>query len=104
MRSRLLIPQGVVTVTITGPGKCGGVMAMIVLSSIIVKLIAGKPPKSTAMAPVKPIPLMVTVVNPEVGPEGGVGSVMMKGGSVQAGGEGGLPPSTEGDRGGGAIA
>ena len=61
------MPAGVVTVTSTaGPGPAG-LVAVIVVSLTTVKLVAAVVPKSTAVAPVKPVPVIVT--------EGTVGSL-----------------------------
>jgi hypothetical protein len=43
----------------------------MVLSESIVKEVAGATPKSTAVAPVNPVPVMVTEVPPPVDPPGG---------------------------------
>ncbi len=42
---------------------------MISVDETTVKLVAGTRPKSTFVAPVKPVPLTVTVEPPAVGPE-----------------------------------
>jgi hypothetical protein len=45
-------------------------MAVICVSEITVKLAEGAPaPNATLVAPVKPVPVMVTVVPPAIGPE-----------------------------------
>ncbi len=51
-------------------GRAGEV-AVIWVSETTVKLVAAVAPKATAVAPVKPVPVMVTVVPPAVGPEVG---------------------------------
>ena len=61
------VPAGVVTVTFTVPVP-GGLMTVNVLSLTTVKLVAGAVPKSTAVAPVKPLPTIVTKVPPAFGP------------------------------------
>ncbi len=49
-----------------------GAVALIEVEPVIVK-VAGLPdPKSTAVAPVKPVPVMVTGVLPPAGPEVGL--------------------------------
>ena len=53
------VPVGVVTVTSTVPVP-GGLSAVIVVSLTTVKLVAGVVPKSTAVAPAKPLPVIVT--------------------------------------------
>jgi hypothetical protein len=58
-------------VVVTGPGA-GGDVVVIVVSLTIVKAVAEADPKWTAVAPVKPVPVIVTVVPPVVGPEAGL--------------------------------
>ena len=53
------MPAGVVTVTSTVPVPAG-LSAVIVVALTTVKLVAGVVPKSTAVAPVKPVPVIVT--------------------------------------------
>ena len=65
------VPPGVVTVTSTVPLPAGEV-AVIVPSTLLVKPVAGLDPKSTAVAPERLEPLMVTEVPPPVGPELGL--------------------------------
>ncbi len=67
-----LDPPGVVTTTSTTCGALAGAVAVIVVSLVTVKLVAGVVPKATAVAPVKLVPVMVTVVPPAVGPEVGL--------------------------------
>ena len=54
---------------------------MIWVDETTVKLVAATVPKSTLVAPVKPVPVMVTVVPPPVGPD--VGEMLV---TVGAGG------------------
>ncbi len=61
------VPAGVVTVTSTVPVPAG-LSAVIVVSLTTVTFVAGVVPKSTAVAPVKPVPVIVTSVPPAVGP------------------------------------
>ena len=63
----LEVPAEVVTVTSTVPAEPAGAAAMICVSELTVKL-AALPPKSTALAEVKPLPEMVTVEPPAAGP------------------------------------
>src|SRR5690606_3366205 len=56
-----------VTVTSTVPGPAG-VTALMTPSLSTVKLVAATPPNVTAVAAVKQLPLIVTVVPPVVGP------------------------------------
>lgn len=67
----LLVPLGASTVTRTEPGDPGGETAVIVLSLTTVKLVALVLPNFTAVAPVNPVPVSVTVVPPELGPDVG---------------------------------
>ena len=53
------------------PAAWAGETAVIWVSETTVKLVAATVPKSTLVAPVKPVPVMVTVVPPVVGPEVG---------------------------------
>ena len=53
------------------PAAWAGETAVIWVSETTVKLVAATAPKSTLVAPVKPVPVMVTVVPPAVGPEVG---------------------------------
>ena len=61
------VPPGVVTVTSTVPVPAG-LSAVIVVSLTTVKFVAAVVPKSTAVAPVKPVPVIVTDVPPAAGP------------------------------------
>src|SRR5580700_9886275 len=64
-----LVPPGVVTVTSTVPVPLGA-MAVTVVALLAANVFAGFPaPKSTTVAPVKLVPVMVTRVplGPEVG-------------------------------------
>ena len=61
------MPAGVVTVTSTVPVPAG-LSAVIEVSLTTVTFVAGVVPKSTAVAPVKPVPVIVTSVPPSVGP------------------------------------
>ena len=61
------MPNPVVTLTSTVPVPAGEV-AVIDVAELTVKPVAGVAPKLTAVAPVKPVPVMVTEVPPAVGP------------------------------------
>ena len=61
------MPAGVVTVTSTVPVPAG-LTAVIVVSLTTVRFVAAVVPKSTAVAPVNPVPVIVTRVPPVVGP------------------------------------
>jgi hypothetical protein len=68
------VPPGVVTVTSTVPlpaGLAGGLTAVIWVSLLNVKLLAGTVPNSTFVAPVKSRPVIMTVVFPAAGPNVG---------------------------------
>ena len=56
------------TSTATAPAAFTGVTAVIDVALFTVKLVALVLPKRTAVAPVKSVPVMVTVVPPAVGP------------------------------------
>jgi len=73
-----LVPSGVVTVTWTVPTASAGVFALIEVSEITMKD-ADALPKSTIVAPVKPLPVMVTVFPPLAGAEGGLMPVTVGG-------------------------
>jgi len=79
-----LVPPVVVTVTSTLPADCAGAMAVIVASDSTWKS-AKTVPKSTALAPVNPLPLTVTLVPPVVSPDVGLRPV------TAGPGGGGLP-------------
>jgi hypothetical protein len=62
------VPAWVVTVISTVPVTSGGDVAVIEVPEFTVKLLAATPPKLTAVAPVKLVPVMVTLVPPAVVP------------------------------------
>ena len=53
-------PAGMVTVTSTVPAAPAGEVAVIWVAETTVKAVAAVAPKSTAVAPVKSVPVMVT--------------------------------------------
>jgi hypothetical protein len=61
-------PPGVVTVTSTVPADPAGAVAVIDVSEMTVNVVAGLFPKLTAVAPVKLVPVIVTIVPPAVDP------------------------------------
>jgi hypothetical protein len=63
-----LVPPTVVTLTSTIPATCAGDVAVIVVALLTVKPVAAVAPKSTAVAPVKFVPVIVTDVPPAAGP------------------------------------
>src|SRR5487761_2529426 len=69
-----LVPPGVTTRTSTVPATWAGLMAVMWLSLITVGVVP-MPPKLTEVAPVKPLPNIVTSVPPEVGPVAGLTAV-----------------------------
>ena len=68
------VPFGVVTLTVTAPVPAGDV-AVIWVAEFTVKLVAAVAPNLTAVAPVKPVPVMTTLVPPVVGPDVGASPV-----------------------------
>ena len=70
-----LPPAGVVTTTLTAPAAPAGTVAVIVVAFTTEKDVAAVPPKVTLVAPVKVVPVMVTLFPPAVGPELGLTEV-----------------------------
>jgi hypothetical protein len=66
------VPLAVFTVTSTTPTAWAGAVTVIEVSEFTVKLVAAAVPKWMALAPVKPLPLIVTTVPPPLGPVAGV--------------------------------
>ncbi len=64
------MPPPVVTDTPTMPLPAGAV-AVIWVALTTVKLVAAVAPKATAVAPVKPVPVITTLVPPPLPPEAG---------------------------------
>src|SRR6478735_564937 len=64
-----LVPPTVVAVMSTVPAACAGAVAVIVVALFTVKLVAAVAPKDTADAPLRFVPVMVTLVPPTSGPE-----------------------------------
>src|SRR5438445_225859 len=62
------VPPGVTTVMSTVPADSAGATAVILVADTTVKEVAAVPPKLTAVARVKLVPVMVTVFPPAVGP------------------------------------
>src|SRR5262249_61461620 len=65
------VPAGVVTVPSTGPSEltAGGDVAVIEVAELTVKPRAAIVPNRTAVAPLRWVPVMVTLVPPVTGPE-----------------------------------
>ena len=70
------VPAGVVTVTSAVPVPAG-LVAVIEVSLTTVTFVAAVVPKSTAVAPVNPVPVIVTVVPPASGPDVGLKPVTL---------------------------
>jgi hypothetical protein len=62
-------PPGVVTSTLAAPAVPAGVAAVIVLALETWNEATAAPPMLTLVAPVKPVPVIVTDCPPAVGPE-----------------------------------
>lgn len=67
-----LLPARVVTTTLAAPAAPGAVVAVICVELLTVKLVAAVPPMLTAVAPVKLVPVIVTLVPPVVKPLDGL--------------------------------
>jgi hypothetical protein len=76
----VLVPPAVVTDTSTVPAPAGET-AVIDVAELTVKLVAPVPPNVTADAPVKFVPLTVTVVPPAAGPSLGLTPLTLGGGT-----------------------
>ena len=63
-----LVPPVVVTRTSTVPADPAGAVAVICVALLTVKPVAAVPPKVTAVAPERLVPVMTTEVPPAVGP------------------------------------
>jgi hypothetical protein len=63
-----LAPPGVATVISTVPAAAAGAVAVMEVALLTVKAVAFLVPNSTAVAPVKLVPVMVTLVPPASGP------------------------------------
>lgn len=74
-----LVPPGVVTVTSTVP-EPGGEVAVICVELTTATFVAPFAPKATDVAPVRFVPVIVTLVPPDVGPEAGLMPVTVGGG------------------------
>ena len=69
------VPTALVTVISTVPAACAGDTAVICVPELMTKLAAAVPPKLTAVAPPKPVPVMITEVPPPVLPAPGLTEV-----------------------------
>ena len=66
------VPAGPVIVTSTVPDPAGAVTLICVPAELTATLVAAVVPKSTAVAPLKPVPVIVTVVPATAGPCAGL--------------------------------
>ena len=66
-----MVPPAVVTRTLAVPALPGGVVAVIVVELTTMTFVAAAPPMVTAVAPVRLVPVIVTLVPPSVGPVAG---------------------------------
>jgi hypothetical protein len=66
------VPLWVVTVMSTVPATAAGAIAMMEVSEITLNVTAAVPPNETPVAPVKALPMIVTLVPPVTGPDVGV--------------------------------
>src|SRR6185437_4839869 len=67
MPADVVLPPSVVTLTVTEPVPAGD-SALICVDESTVYEVAGVPPKFTTVAPVKPVPVITTIVPPDSGP------------------------------------
>jgi hypothetical protein len=67
-RVKALVPFGVVTMTCTVPLPGGAFTEILVNLLLVPKIVAGRPPKVTAVGSTKPEPLILTVLPPALGP------------------------------------
>jgi hypothetical protein len=70
------VPAGVVTATSAGPAAFAGVRTTTCVAVGVPTISAGAPSKVTRVVPARPVPVIVTVVPPAVGPSSGVRPVM----------------------------
>jgi hypothetical protein len=89
----VLVPAGVVTVTGTAPDPAGDV-TVIWVADTTVTAVPGELPNSTEVAPVNPVPVMVTTVPPAAGPVAGLSETTV-GAGVTGGTTATLPRSTD---------
>ena len=72
-------PPGLVTNTLAVPAAPAGVVQVMVVELTTVKPATAAPPMLTSVAPVKLVPVIVTLVPPALGPRCGVRSVTVGG-------------------------
>lgn len=61
-------PPGFVTVTVTAPAACAGVVAVMLVLLTTTTLVAAVPPNVTVAPAAKLVPVIVTAVPPAVDP------------------------------------
>ena len=91
----LVVPKGVVTVTLFAPALPAGVTAVMLLDETTFTLVAATPPTVTLLAPVKSVPVIVIAVPPRVVPEDGLTTEIVGAGTtnVNALGKLAVPPA-----------
>ena len=70
-----LVPPGVVTRTLAVPAAPAGVVQVMEVALTTVTLVAAAPPMVTPVAPVKFVPVMVTLEPPAMDPKVGLMAV-----------------------------
>jgi hypothetical protein len=74
------VPSGLVTAMSTIPAACEGAMAVIVADAALnVNEVAATVPNETAVTSARPVPVIVTLVPPAIGPEAGLTEVIAGG-------------------------
>lgn len=79
------VATGVVTEMVTAPALCAGVLQVIRVADATVQPMAVEPPKLTNVAPVRSVPVIVTLVPPLVDPLDGETPVIAGGLPTEAG-------------------
>ena len=77
-----LVPPTVVDGDVDGAGVPAGAVAVMLVALLTVNAVAAVPPKLTALAPWRLVPVIVTVVPPAVGPGGRADGRDGRGGDV----------------------
>ena len=75
----LLVPYSVVTIIPTAPVLRAGVIQVIVVLFTMLREVAAIPPNVTKVAPIKDVPVIVTIVPPSVLPDDSEMPVMLGG-------------------------
>jgi hypothetical protein len=76
------VPPGVVTETLTAPAGAAGVVAVMDVAEVTVKAVAGAEPNVTTVAPVRLVPVIVTMLPPAVVSLAGLTEVMVGAGTT----------------------